>query len=122
MKKLLEEATADDIYLEYLWFLRNAPKLLNNQMPDLLFLVKRELGVGRIEEKLTGKLNYNYNSRCTALCGYPNVKVSIRDLSQISTAALLFQLFNYFRQNLKENVTFTLYFFIFASNFPCKIL
>ena len=65
MKKLLEEATADDIYLEYLWFLRNAPKLLNNQMPDLLFLVKRELGVGRIEEKLTGKLNYNYNSRCT---------------------------------------------------------
>ena len=57
-----------------------------------------------------------------ALCGYPHVKVSIRDLSQISTAAPIFQLYIYFRQNLEENVTFTFYFFSFASNFPCKIL
>ena len=48
----------------------------------------------------------------TALCGYPNVKVSIRDLSQISTAALIFQLYIYFRQNLEENVTFTFFFLV----------
>ena len=56
------------------------------------------------------------------LCGYPHVKVSIRDLSQISATAPIFQQCNYFRQNSEENVTFTFYFFSFASNFPCKIL
>ena len=57
-----------------------------------------------------------------ALCGYPHVKLSIRDLSQISATAPIFQQYNYFRQNSEENVTFTFYFFSFASNFPCKIL
>ena len=47
-----------------------------------------------------------------ALCGYPHVKVSIRDLSQISTAAPIFQLYIYFRQNLEENVTFTFFFLV----------
>ena len=58
----------------------------------------------------------------SALCGYPHVKVSIRYLSQISTAAPIFQQFIYFRQNFEENVTFTFFLFSFASNFPCKIL
>ena len=65
---------------------------------------------------------FDGNSRTDALCGHPHVKVSIRDLSQISTAAPIFQLYIYFRQNLEENVTFTFFFFSFASNFPCKIL
>ena len=49
-------------------------------------------------------------------------KNGIRDSNQISTTAPIFLQFNYFRQNLEENVTFTFYFFSFASNFPCKIL
>ena len=56
------------------------------------------------------------------LCGYPHVKVSIRDLGQFSTTASIFQQYNYFRLNSEENVTFTFYLFSFASNFPCKIL
>ena len=53
---------------------------------------------------------------------YPNVKLEIRNLSLITSTAPIFLQFNYFRQNLEENVTFTFYFFSFASNFPCKIL
>ena len=53
-------------------------------------------------------------------CGYPHVKVSIRDLSQISATSPIFQQYNYFRQNSEENVTFTFYLFSFASHFPCK--
>ena len=49
-------------------------------------------------------------------------KNGFRDSNQISTTAPIFLQFNYFRQNLEENVTFTFYFFSFASNFPCKIL
>ena len=63
-----------------------------------------------------------FSKSSNALCGYPHVKVSIRDLSQISATAPIFQQYNYFRQNSEENVTFTFYFFSFASNFPCKIL
>ena len=37
-------------------------------------------------------------------------------------SAPIFQQYNYFRQNSEKNVTFTFYFFSFASNFPCKIL
>ena len=36
----------------------------------------------------------------TALCSPPNVKSSIRDLSQISTTALIFMKTNYFRQDI----------------------
>ena len=50
---------------------------------------------------------------------YPNVKLEI---SLITSTAPIFLQFNYFRPNLEENVTFTFYFFSFASNFPCKIL
>ena len=38
----------------------------------------------------------------TALCGYPHVKVSIRDLSQTVTTASIFQLSHYFRQKYLE--------------------
>ena len=61
-------------------------------------------------------------SSTIAQCGYPHVKVSIRDLSQFSTTAFIFQQYDYFRQNSEENVTFTFYFSSFTSNFPCKIL
>ena len=65
---------------------------------------------------------YSVQVLIIALCGYPHVKVSIRDLCQISATSPIFQQYNYFRQNLEENVTFTFYFFSFGSNFPCKIL
>ena len=68
------------------------------------------------------KLNFGHHGSDNALCGYPHVKVSIRELNQISTTAPIFQQYDYFRQNSEENVTFTFYFFSFASNFPCKIL
>ena len=38
----------------------------------------------------------------TALCRYPHVNVSIRDLSQILTTAPIFLYFNYFRQKYLE--------------------
>ena len=60
--------------------------------------------------------------RHIALCCYTNVKWEIRNLSLITSIAPIFLQFNYFRQNLEENVTFTFYFFSFALNFPCKIL
>ena len=59
-------------------------------------------------------------NQCTMWLSFS--KNGIRDSNQISTTAPIFLQFNYFRQNLEENVTFTFYFFSFASNFPCKIL
>ena len=38
----------------------------------------------------------------SALCGYPIVKMEIRDSSQISTTAPIFLLYNYFRQKYLE--------------------
>ena len=61
-----------------------------------------------------------YSIHCTMWLSFS--KNGIRDSNQISTTAPIFLQFNYFRQNLEENVTFTFYFFSFASNFPCKIL
>ena len=61
-----------------------------------------------------------YINQCTMWLSFS--KNGIRDSNQISTTAPIFLQFNYFRQNLEENVTFTFYFFSFASNFPCKIL
>ena len=58
----------------------------------------------------------------TALCCYTNVKWEIKNLSLITSIAPIFLQFNYFRQNLEQNFTFTFYFFSFASNFPCKVL
>ena len=59
-------------------------------------------------------------SQCTMWLSFS--KNGIRDSNQISTTAPIFLQFNYFRQNLEKNVTFTFYFLSFASNFPCKIL
>ena len=63
---------------------------------------------------------HNLNHHCTMWLSFS--KNGIRYSNQISTTAPIFLQFNYFRQNLEENVTFTFYFFSFASNFPCKIL
>ena len=57
-------------------------------------------------------------TKANALCCYTNVKWEIRNL--IIFIAPIFLQFNYFRQNLDQNFTFTFYFFSFASNFPCK--
>ena len=58
LSKILLEATPDEVYLEYLWFVRNLPTLINNQRSDLLHLVKTELGVARVKESLCGKVNF----------------------------------------------------------------
>ena len=58
LAKLLSQATPDDILVEYLWFLKNLPNLLNNQKSDLIHLVKTELGVADLDEKLCGRLNF----------------------------------------------------------------
>ena len=47
-----------------------------------------------------------------ALWCYPNVKLEIRNLSLITSTAPIFLQFNYFRQNLEENVTFTFFFLV----------
>ena len=52
LEKIHKEASPDDIVGEYLWFLKSVPKLLNNQMSDLVHLVKTELDVGNNERKL----------------------------------------------------------------------
>ena len=54
--KILEQASPDDIIGEYIWFLKNMPKLLNNQESDLIHLVRSELGVENL--KLCGKVNF----------------------------------------------------------------
>ena len=45
-----------------------------------------------------------------------NLKTHLKTHS--AHVAPIFQQYNYFRQNLEENATFTFYFFSFASNFP----
>ena len=45
LEKILKEASPDDIFGEYLWFLKSVPKLLNNQMSDLVHLVKQILNL-----------------------------------------------------------------------------
>ena len=45
---------------------------------------------------------FDTNPCCSALCGYPIVKMEIRDSSQISTTAPIFLLYNYFRQKYLE--------------------
>ena len=47
LSKILLKASPDDIYGEYLWFVKNLPKMINNKMSDLLHLVRTELGVDR---------------------------------------------------------------------------
>ena len=44
----------------------------------------------------------NQTNATNALCGYPIVKIEIRDLSQTSTTSPIFLLSNYFRQKYLE--------------------
>ena len=62
LEKILKEASPDDIVGEFLWFLKSVPKLFNNQMSDLVHLVKTELDVGKNEKKLCGKFNFSGDS------------------------------------------------------------
>ena len=49
-------------------------------------------------------------------------KWEIGKFNKITSWPLIFWKILLFQMNLEENVTFTFYFFSFASNFPCKIL
>ena len=54
-------------------------------------------------KKSVGLWDWKWWWRCTcALCGYPIVKMEIRDSSQIFTTAPIFLLSNYFRQKYLE--------------------
>ena len=53
--KIMLQASPDDIYGEYLWFVKNLPKMINNKLSDLLHLVRTELGVERVKGLLCGK-------------------------------------------------------------------
>ena len=56
LEKILNQAYPDDIMGEYIFFLKNLPKLLNNVESDLIQEVKAELGIGKL--KLCGKVNF----------------------------------------------------------------
>ena len=49
-----------------------------------------------------GRLQFSLEGGFNALCCYPNVKVEIRDSSQICTTAPIFSKSNYFRQKYLE--------------------
>ena len=70
LEKILKEASPDDIVGEFLWFLKSVPKLLNNQMSDLVHLVKTELDVGNNERKLCGKFNFSGESPLVTVTRY----------------------------------------------------
>ena len=48
----------------------------------------------------SAKQNHDDDEKPNALCSYPHVKVSIRDLSQTLTTAPIFRQSHYFRQNI----------------------
>ena len=56
LERVLQQASPDDIMGEYIFFLKNLPKLLNNVESDLIQEVKAELGIGKL--KLCGKVNF----------------------------------------------------------------
>ena len=58
LRKILLKATPSDVLAEYLFFLKNVPALLNNQLSDLLHVVKTELGIDQIVGKIGTKLNF----------------------------------------------------------------
>ena len=62
LSKILLKASPDDIYGEYLWFVKNLPKMINNKMSDLLHLVRTELSVDGVKGLLCRKLNLTGNN------------------------------------------------------------
>ena len=58
LRKILSKATPSDVLAEYLFFLKNVPSLLNNQLSDLLHVVKSELGIDQIVGEIETKQNF----------------------------------------------------------------
>ena len=58
LKHLVKQATPDDIYCDYLYFVRNLPQLLNNQSTELIHLVRKELNIAEVQKNLGGKVNF----------------------------------------------------------------
>ena len=55
LKHLVKQATPDDIYCDYLYFVRNLPQLLNNQSTELIHLVRKELNIAEVQKNLVEK-------------------------------------------------------------------
>ena len=102
--------------------LDGTPKILNASVPwvsqTLSFRAQecekknKSSKVAMANKRILFTLLSKKKSRINLLWCYPNVKLEIRNLSLITSTAPIFLQFNYFRQNLEENVTF--YFFSFA--------
>ena len=58
LRKILAKATPSDVLAEYMFFLKIVPSLLNNQLSDLLHVVKTELGIDQIVGKIGTRLNF----------------------------------------------------------------
>ena len=80
-----------------------SPLLWNHSLKKQL--VKLGRGDSRINRLSETVWNYHLIINCwIALCSPPNVKLPIRDSSQISTTALIFMNTNYFRQDIWMNI------------------
>ena len=90
------------------------------------------LGVSGVSESQESRESSNIGEKpnkcnqcdfaCTALWAKLLRKWEIGKFNKITSWPLIFWKTLLFQMNLEENVTFTFYFFSFASNFPCKIL
>ena len=72
-------------------------------MPPICDFSKNQTNIILNASDITFKKNQT-NIFLNALCSPPNVNSSIRDLSQISTTALIFMKTNYFRQDIWINI------------------
>ena len=89
LEKILREATSDDILLEYLWFLRKLPPLLNNQQSDLIHLVKTELGVAGLDQKLCGRFKFKGKNFPILEALSCKIKVNLRNIIVPPTTSCL---------------------------------
>ena len=72
-----------------------------------------------LPSKESKKIRYLVNALHYALCSYPNVKVSIRDMSQVFTTAPIFEQSHYFRQNIWVVIWVQFHFqYIFQDDLP----
>ena len=55
-ERILCQATPADVLSEYFWFLKHIPKLLNNEMSEVLHTVKTNLRVSVMKETKKGQL------------------------------------------------------------------
>ena len=87
--KIMLQASPDDIYGEYLWFVKNLPKMINNKLSDLLHLVRTELGVERVKGLLCGKLNFTGNNFPILDALSCKVKINLRNIIAPPTTTCL---------------------------------